>query len=379
MKVWKRVLVKVIIFLLVVLAAGGGAACYRAYQQSTPEYAVNKYLTSLIDNQSQKAYALLDQSEDGELSLSEYAGALEAKKYSLYSSYNLNELEKRRDSSGNEYVDYHAEFLNADGEVQTEEDFTVKKQSDAVFGIFDSWKTLSSHCLIKNLQITVPAGSQVYLDGEEADASWIIQADGKSSLDCYQIPSILPGKISLIVRHPALESVNTTLDTTGGDADYSAQMGLKSSAQDELKELGVSALKQLYAAAATQKTEGLEELFGGCQETAEQFADDQGNVFHSESSVFKNAAISDFAAQFGDVVFTEEENGSITVEMTFSYHYIVRSDVTTDTGEVQEDGTPVQETETSSQAGDNTAKFVMAFYEDQWHIASMEIPAIPGE
>ena len=63
MKAWKRVLIKVIIFLLVVLTAGGGAASYRAYQQSTPEYAVNTYLTYLINNEGAKAYKLLDQSE----------------------------------------------------------------------------------------------------------------------------------------------------------------------------------------------------------------------------------------------------------------------------------------------------------------------------
>ena len=62
---------------------------------------------------------------------------------------------------------------------------------------------------------------------------------------------------------------------------------------------------------------------------------------------FKNVAISNFAAQFGNPVFTEEKNGAITTEMTFSYHYIMREDdVTTDTDEMLEDGTYAQQTTT---------------------------------
>ena len=87
MKVFRRVVVKILIFLLVVAAAGGGAAGWQAYRQGTPDYAMDKYLSYLIDNNADKAYVLLDQSEDGSLTKSEYASALEGKKYSLYSGY----------------------------------------------------------------------------------------------------------------------------------------------------------------------------------------------------------------------------------------------------------------------------------------------------
>ena len=102
MKVFKRVLIKFIILLFVVGLSGGGAACWQAYRQSTPEYAIETYLSKLIDNSSDKAYVLLDQSEDAALTEAEYAKALEAKKYSLYSEYNLYEVEKRRDNDGQE-------------------------------------------------------------------------------------------------------------------------------------------------------------------------------------------------------------------------------------------------------------------------------------
>lgn len=79
MKVFKRVLIKFIILLFVVGLSGGGAACWQAYRQSTPEYSIETYLSKLIDNSSDKAYVLLDQSEDAALTEAEYAMALEAK------------------------------------------------------------------------------------------------------------------------------------------------------------------------------------------------------------------------------------------------------------------------------------------------------------
>lgn len=377
MKVWKRVLLKTVVFLLIMAAAACAAIGWRGTQQSTSDYAINRYLDLLIGNDVEKAYKLLDQSEEEQMNQEEYASALSAKKYSIYASYNVSELNNRRDSNGNEYVDFHAEFLNADGEVQLEEDFTVKKQSEPLMGIFDVWKVMSSHCMIKNFLLTVPAGSEVYLNSQALDASWRIQGDAAAAQDSYQIPSLLPVKQTLVIRHSILESVNTTLDPTEGSADYTGSMPLKQAAQDACKEYGVNMLKELYACSATGKPKNLnEELFGDCYKDAKKFVRSQTKTFNSDTAVFKNAAISDFAAQFGDLVYTEDETGALTVEMTFSYHYVVREDVTVDTEEYNEDGTAVQDTSTSSHSGDNTAIFTMAFYDDTWHVAAMEVPEI---
>lgn len=376
MKVWQRVIIKVIIFLLVVAAAGGGVAGWRAYQQSTPEYTMNRYLTLLIDASADKAYGLLDQSEEERLTSGEYASVVDAKKYGLYSSYKVDELETRRDNDGNEYVDYRAEFMDADDAVQATEEFVVKKQSETAFGVFDKWKVMSGHCMVKDFLLTVPAGSAAYLNAVEADASWITQENDDPSRDCYKIPSILPGKVSLVVRHPALESVNTTLDTTEGSADFSDKMPLKEAAKSECLETGINALKQLYAGAVTGKTKNLDELLESCMDDAKKFVKNQGADFSQEDRVFKNAAISEFVPQFGELTFSDGEDGAITTEMTLGYHYVVQEDVTTDTEEYDEEGNPIRETNTESRSGDNTAKFTMAFYDGGWHIAAMDVPKI---
>ena len=51
--------------------------------------------------------------------------------------------------------------------------------------------------------------------------------------------------------------------------------------------------------------------------------------------------------------------------------------MTADTGEYYEDGSAIQETNTEVLSGDETAKFVMAYYEDAWHIESVEMEVIP--
>lgn len=376
MKVFRRVLTKTIILLLIVLISGGSAAGWQAYRHSTADYAVKRYVQLLVDHDAEKAYKLLDQSEAEVMTKEEYTGVLEAKKYSLYSDTEVSEVEKRRDNDGNEYTDYQVKFKDAAGEVKLEEELTVKKKEDAVLGFFDKWQVLSAHCMVQDFELAVPHGSEVYLDQVKADAAWL---DGKArpSYDVYRIPTLLPGKESLTVRHPALESVNTTLNALDQSADFCEKMPLKKSAKDACTELGVKALQQLYKAAVTQDNTELEKFFSDCKAEAGKLAGEQAKQFHRDDAVFKNTAISNFAPQFGELVFTEEANGAITAEMTFSYHYVVRQDVTADTEEYLEDGTPVQQTQTEEDAGDATAKFQMSFYDGEWHIASIELPVIP--
>ncbi len=377
MKAWKRVLIKSLILIAVILVFGGAAAFWQAGRQSTAEYAVSRYLSLILDNEAEKAYAVLDQSENQEMTLAEYSGALEAKKYTLYSSFEAEAGEKRRDSSGQEYLDFHVKYLDAAGEVQAEEDLTAKKQSEAVLGVFDRWAVLAGHCMVKNFTLTVPAGSEVYLNGEQADASWIQADESPASQDHYVIPELVPGKISLVVRHPALESVNTTLDAISGSADYTGQMALKESAQSECTELAVKLLKVVYSSAAAEEISDPDGLLADCQKAAEQLIDQQEEQFHTDGAEFRNAAVSDFAPQFGEITYEEDENGSISTEMTLSYRYVVREDVTTDTEEYQEDGTPVQQTDTVSHSGTATAKITMSFYDGDWHVTGLDMQTIP--
>ena len=247
--------------------------------------------------------------------------------------------------------------------------------------------------MVKDFVLTVPAGAEVYLDGRKAEASWLVRDGVLPSYDCYQIPSLLPGRISLSIRHPAFDSVNGTLDPLDGNAEYGEKMTLGQAAQDVCKELGIKALKQLYSCAAREKTEDLEELLAECSDAATAFVEAQGQEFHKDSAVFKSTGITDFAVQFGAPAFTGEATGAITVPVKLSYRYIMRENVTSEPSEEEqgdeegteetdterpENGNVVQEGETRVMSGDNNAEFVMAWHHGAWHIASMEVPVIPN-
>ena len=73
-----------------------------------------------------------------------------------------------------------------------------------------------------------------------------------------------------------------------------------------------------------------------------------------------------------------QESGSLEVEMTFSYHYMLREDVTTiSEDQYAEDGTPLTVTETNVDSGNATANLTLSYTDGQWKITSFDIPTVP--
>ncbi|MCD7885389.1 MAG: hypothetical protein LUI87_17055 [Lachnospiraceae bacterium] len=381
MKVFRRLLIKFIILVLVIIVFGGAACLVYNYPQSTPEAALEQYLELLTDNNLEKAYECLDQSENTVMTQSEYESAVKARKYVLYDSWQVEETSRRQGTNGESYVDFHVEFMNASGSTQIEGDFTVKRQSNEILGVMAQWKVLSGHCMVSDLTITVPADSTLYLDQEKAGSSWLVGESENSSKDTYVIPDILAGTVNVVVRNPILESLETTLDTTEGSADYSGQMALKESAESACKELAVAALKQIYVAAVTGDTDDLETFFELCADEAAGIAADQSEEFYREDSVtyadFESVGIYDYEAEFGEPEFADDENSAITVSLNFSYHYNVQNEERVETGEIWADGENAWEVQTVSHMGETQAEFVMSYYDEEWHVASISLPVIP--
>lgn len=374
-KVLTRVLIKSLILLFIVAVAAGGAAAYQGQKQSTANYTIDRYLKLLLENNSERAWSLLDNSEGIELTEDEFFDAAEGKKYSIYASYELEEHEKRRDNNGNEYTDFHVKFYDAAKELKAEEDFTLKKQSDRRFGVFDIWKVMGDHCLVRDFRITVPSGSTVYLDSVKADESWITQGDNPAA-EVYVIPRLLPDNINLTIRHPVLESVNTTFDSSAGPLDYSTSMELKDSAEGECKEMGVSVLKNLLSASVKSQTNAVDESLKACKKKAENFVRKQGNRFNADGSTFVSMAVSAFAAEFGEPDYSGED-GDIRLEMKLSYHYRLKKDVTTQSeDQFNEDGTPVETVETISDTGNSEGTFVMSYADGAWKVADLDLKVI---
>ena len=402
MKVVGRILAKLIILAIVIGLCAGGAAVWRGYHQATPEYTINRYLTYLTDGNTDRSFAFLDETGVLRLSREAFDQVTEAQKYELYSGIVLNpesvntaETETEAESEpetgtaaaqnaqtgaddvtpkteADGSVVYTVAYTDASGAVRHTDDITVRKMADKKYGLFDNWKIDPEHTMVHDLSITVPAGSTLTVQSEEADGQWLTQ-DEDPAKDIYVIPVIMPETVQVTVRHPVLDSVNTSLDPTAGPVDFTDRMPMKDDAKDSAKELGVAVVKNLLTAAVKEDDTMLNIYLDACKEEAEQFIEEESAYLHEEGKNFLSIAASSFAEQFGDMSFNE--NGEVELPMSFSYRYTIRTDVETESWlYFNDDGTPQTVTETQTQTGVSTAEMTLTWKEDGWTLTRLDIP-----
>lgn len=376
MKVVKRITLKTLILLAVIAVSVGASVFWQAFRQRTPDHTIELYLSHLIENEGDQAFALLDQAEYGMIDEAEYKRALEKEKYSLYSDCEIEEFGYRRDENGKEYADYHVKFKDADGEIKLEQDISLRKQENAVFGIFDRWKVSAGHSMVRDYKIRVAAGSELYLNNEKADSIWCEKDETQPFAEDYTIPSLILGENNVSVRHSIFKQIDRTITAEDEGMDFTGEIALKDSAKKLCMELGVKALKELFVSSARETLEDSEGLFNECQKSAQDFVKRQTEEFYQENDVLKTVAVSNFQTEFGEPEITEKENGAVQVEMQLSFDYKVRMDEVSDTELLRDDGTPIQRVEAHSYTGNRTAVFEMTWYDETWHITSVKIPEL---
>ena len=130
MKVWKRLLIKLVIFIFAVAAAGAGGIAWKELGQDTARYTLEQYARHLIDQEADWAYLYQDTRQEGALTQAEFEAAAEARKYGLYAGYKLEKVQNRTDEDGSEYEDYQISYVNSDGGTQLAEEISVRKQEE---------------------------------------------------------------------------------------------------------------------------------------------------------------------------------------------------------------------------------------------------------
>ena len=375
MKVWQRILIKLIIFILVVAAAFDIVAGIRANQQSAPQYVINKYLQYLIDNEPGKAYDMLDFTQDGTLTEAEYYSVLAEKKYSLAAGWTLSGGDVDQEKTDEDMLTYDVNFVNAAGETLQTGQFTLIRQSKVVAGLFDSWKVLSGHCMVKNLKITVPQGSSIYLDEEAVPAERLISSqDGK---DCYEIPTLLPGKVSLVVRNELLTSQEKIFNPLDGDVEIT-EMNLKESLGDQAGLVAAEALQNLYSCAAAGDASGLAESLDLCSTAAKKFVRKQHSKFTSDENPFVDVYLSSFTAAPENLRY-DTEKMAYAIDLKLSYRYTITTTEQVESGEYDEYWNAIMVDQEVTRSGDNTAEFTLIRQDGQWVISELEIPRISFE
>lgn len=390
MRVFRRILVKILIFLLVVVGAGWGGIVLKESQRANSQYALEQYAGHLIANEMEKAYEYLDLNLEDTLSYSAFTKSAKAKKYGLYAGFHLEKQEARLDEKGNEFQDYKITYVNSDDEVQAEEIITVKKQKKKKYYFFDQWKVLSDHCMVKDFIFSVPAGAEVILDGRKAESAWLVEAEEAASKDVYCVPEILPGKIEIKVSHPIMETLEMEIDTTKDSVDLCKEMQLSEAGKASAIESSVRALKAFYLAvvkgqeAETEEDKVLEETFALCLEDAKNLVEQQRDALSAKADVgkiFKSLAVSEYNPRYGELTF--QEDGKIQLELSMGYHFRGEFEVAvlTETGEYDENGYVITQEvmQELAESGDETVKLTMCWSKDVWQITKIDIPIILQE
>lgn len=382
MKVWKRVLIKTIIFLLVVAAGSAAGIAYRESQTDTAQYVLERYAQHLIHHETDQAYRYQDTQMEGSITQEEFAAAAEARNYSLYAGFHLEKVETRKDENGNEYEDYRISFVNSDDEEQAAEEISVRKQAEKKFFFFDQWKVMPDHCMVKDFVLQVPAGSAVVLSGESLEEGLLQEGGGQSAVDTYIVPEILPGTAEVTVSHDIFETLTASVDTMEQTVDLCPQMQLSDGGRAAALELGVETLREIYrlaivnAQSASQQEDG---LFEACEDQADQFIgtlQDELEAQSEEGYALERVAVWEYNPRYGQMTFTEGQGIQVDLELAYQYSWTFQQQVLEETGEYDEYGEPIL-TETSQEdirPGDAAAGLTLSYYDGSWHLSGMDVP-----
>ena len=391
MKVFGRILAKLVILALVITLCAGGAVAWRGYKQATPEYTINRYLTYIIEGNNDRAYPMLDETGGLRLSREAFDQATEAKKYSVCSSFEVRpegEAQTELASGETEQAQAQADvvkkaddtavftvvFTDASGQNRITEDITLKKMENLKYGLFADWRIDPDHVMVHDYSITVPSGSILTIGSEAASGQWLVENDGDPSSDTYHIPVIMPQTVGITVRHPVLESVNTSVDTTGDPVNFTDRMPMKAEAVDQAKELGVAIIKNLLTASVKEDSTVLNIYVDQCRNEAETFMKDESKVLHADDSRnFLSIAASGFAEQLGDLSY--DENGNVQLPMSLSYQYTIRYEAEVESWlYFNDDGTPQITTETQTETGVSTAEMMLTWMDGGWTLTQLSVP-----
>lgn len=385
MKVWKRILIKTLLFAVVAAAAGAGGVAWKESSRDTARYALEQYAQHLIDQEPDRAYLYQDTEGEGALTKEEFTAAAQARKYSLYAGYQLEKENSRTDENGSEYEDYRISFVNSDGEEQLSEEIAVRKQEEKKFFFFDQWKVLPDHCMVKDFTIQVPAGSAVTVGGERLDAS-LIREDEDNASDTYVVPSILPETVEVSASHSQFDDLTVTVSTMDQTVDLRTDMQLSENAKAACLETGVKALREVLRQAAADEENageeaGDENLFALCEEETGRLIQEQRLALEAQSDEgyeFESVAVWEYNPRFEQPVYTEETGIQAVMELTFRYSWTFRYPEYLETGDYDENGEPILEESSREDVrpGEGRAKLTFSYREGSWQLTGLELPRI---
>ena len=287
-------------------------------------------------------------------------------------------------NADNQFVQDYTFTYTVDGK-ETSQRLSLTQQQEKKYGLFDQWAVQAAGANAVDMELIVPAGGQVLIDGASPDVSSVKEDDTLSpGAVRYQLTGVEP-TAKLQINGLPFESFEGTLETSNGLLDIRDRLEVSENAKIQMEELGKSMINELYTAVMQGKASSdLGEDFADVPNKDNLFKAISSNLFRGDELQADNITFEGFEPTFGDIYYPgRDEESYIGIEMTLSYTCSYEQaeaeteEETEEETEAQSESESETETESAGNAGTKKeAKFYFRYQNGDCVVTSAEIPGV---
>ncbi|SDG56772.1 hypothetical protein [Marvinbryantia formatexigens] len=289
-------------------------------------------------------------------------------------------------NADNQFVQDYTFTYTVDGK-ETSQRLSLTQQQEKKYGLFDQWTLQAAGANAVDMDLIVPAGVQVLIDGVSPDESSIEEDDTLSpGAIRYKLTSVEP-TAKLQINGLPFESYEGTLETSNGLLDVRDRLEVSENAKVQMEEIGKSMINELYTAVMQGKTSAdLGESFAQVPNKDNLFKAISSNLFRGDELQADDITFEGFEPVFGDIYYPgRDEESYIGIEMKLSYtcsyeqgEAETESETETET-ETEAESESETDTETENTAGSGEQKeatFYFRYQDGNCIVTSAEIPGV---
>lgn len=276
-------------------------------------------------------------------------------------------------NSDNQFVQDYTVKYTADGKEVTQK-VSMVQQAKKRFGLFDQWTVQTAGADKTDMELIVPTGLQVLIDGVAPSADSIKADDTLSAgVVCYELKGVDRENSVLQVNGLPFESYTGSLEGDSTVLDIRDQLTVSENAQTQMEEIGKSMINELYNAAIAQ--EGAEKLgsdFDKVANKANLYKAISENLFDGDNLKISSINFEGFEPTFGEITYPgKDEESYLAIDMTLKYTCTCELAE----GEAEtEETTEETETESAATGTQKEAKFSFRYQDGNCIVTSAEIP-----
>ncbi|MDO4344771.1 MAG: hypothetical protein Q4C50_08220 [Eubacteriales bacterium] len=327
--------------ILVILAAAGGTFAYEGMKESNPLNVAKKY----------------------------FKDAVGAEEYTV-------ETGDRSLNKQNQFVQNYTFTYTADGK-EVRQSVNMVQQNEKKYGLFEQWAMEAAGASAVDMELIVPAGTQVLIDSRVPDQASIKEDEDLSpGAVCYQLSGVEP-TAKLQINGLPFESYEGTLETSGTVLDVRNQMKVSDNAKVQMEEIAKTMINDLYTNVLNEEgEEALGDQFAQVPNKSNLYRAISENLFRDGQLQVNSISFEGFQAEFGDIYYPgKDEESFVGIEMKLSYTCNYERAAQETEAEQEEES----ETETENAADTSVQKeatFYFRYQDGNCVVTSAEVPGV---